>query len=181
MRAKVHPYPSTNQNAAEKQTMSGKNKVEFKLPTGAELMSAPMLNPQQGKKAKEIESLQDDINAKLAEAKEHETLVTKKVMAIMGAFAFFVIGTLMVFAGLQVTVLFKRNANDYALTTFGFLFYLPTGFAVWFVYFPSKEEAARGEEEARRAEEEATRTEAEAEGTRGTKAEAAGTREGRRF
>lgn len=116
----------------------------YPLPTGAELMSGPIVSGGETRKEKEINFLMQNVENRLTSLKIDVTYETYKVITFFGGLLSAIFGIMLVCLGFHVTPLFNKYQNDnIAAIFFGCCFCVPIIYWFVFVFLPKDKEKAK--------------------------------------
>lgn len=122
------------------------HKNEYVLPSGAQLMSTPIVKGgrMKGKYEKELDFVMKKIDSKMKIINLDEQFQIYKWILFVVGFTFALAGAVLICFGLHVTIFFEQYQEiNYAAIVFGGLFFLPLFLWIWYLCNPNPEEKRR--------------------------------------
>ncbi len=146
--AKVYPtspsgdsYDSSFQYDDDEESKKSESTKGYVLPTGMELMSGPIKSGGMSRTEKEIEFVIKNVKTRLETLYQDQLFETGKLKLFMIALVCSMIGLILIFYGLRMTILFdtyKEDPPNYIAVGFGAAFGLPMIYFFSFLCFPNK-------------------------------------------
>lgn len=107
---------------------------KYRLPSGLELMSRPIVDPGATVKERELQFVLSTVSGRLYELTFDERFELRKGIYFIFGFLSSIIGVILILAGLHLTVFFEHLPFSIVTIVFGGVFMLPMLFWMFFVF-----------------------------------------------